>query len=213
MPASTTEQKVKELYAKSRSRYPNMSPDKRTAHVVSDLAAFFGVSKQSAKIRMIELGYSEAQGVLNFVNGAYVDNHSFTPGALSQNQSFTIGFKDALELFATNQTFRDRICAGSYQYIDGHHCLSKSKYVYRRNGELRLTSYARAHMDECCLVFTIKGSRIEYSYKEGTLQKESVVAGTRAEYDNAQHLFMTCKLRPCVYLKYCIHFRRLPTKH
>ena len=186
MPASTTEQKIKELYAKSRSRYPNMSPGKRTANVVSDLAAFFGVSKQSAKIRMIELGYSEAQGVLNFVNGAYVDNHSFTPGALSQNQSFTIGFKDALELFETNQTFRDRICAGSYQYIDGHYCLSESKYVYRRNGELRLTSYARAHMDECCLVFTIRGSRIEYSYKEGTLQKESAVAGTRAEYDNVQ---------------------------
>lgn len=186
MPASTTEQKIKELYTRSLSRYPNMSQEKRTANVVSDLAAFFGVSKQSAKIRMIELGYSEAQGVLNFANGAYVENHSFTPGMLSQNQSFTIGFKDALELFKTSQAFRERINSGCYQYIDGHYCLAESKYVYKRNGELHLTSYARAHMDECCLVFTIKGSRIEYSYKEGTLQKESVTAGIRTEFDNNQ---------------------------
>lgn len=186
MPASTANLKIEELSAKYLSRYPHMAAEKRISCVISDLAAFFRVSKQSAKFRMIELGYSEAQGVLNFVNGSYVEDHGFAPGALDKKQSFTIGFAEALELFERNQSFRDRIGSGRYQYIDGHYCLAHSKYVYRRNGHLHLTSYAKSHMDECCLVFTIKGNRIEYTYKEGTLQKESAVAGTRAEYDDVQ---------------------------
>lgn len=105
---------------------------------------------------------------------------------LDKNQTFTISFKAALELYRDSQAFRDRINSGCYQYIDGHYCLAKSKYIYRRTWELHLTSHAKRHMEECCLVFTISGSRIEYTYKEGTLQKEDVAAGIRAWYSDIQ---------------------------
>lgn len=186
MQAATTEQMIESLTAKYRSKYPNMSVEKLTERIICELAAFYGVSKQSAKLRMIELGHTEAQGVLNFVNGAYVENHSFTQGLLGKNQTFMIGFKEALELYENCKAFRDRISSGCYQYIDGHYCLTESRYVYRRGGELHLSSYAKHHMDECCLVFTIRGGKIEYTYKEGTLQKEAVSVGTRAEYSDIQ---------------------------
>lgn len=186
MPEKTTEQMIDRLRAQYRSRYPHMSAEKLTERIICELADFYGVSKQSAKLRMIELGHSEAQGILNFANGAYVENHSFAPDSLSQNQTFTIGFKEALELYRDSKAFRDRINSGCYQYIDGHYCLAQSKYVYRRAGVLHLTSHAKHHMDECCLVFTVSGGRIEYTYKEGTLQKEVVTTGVRTEYSEIQ---------------------------
>lgn len=186
MPESTTEQMIDRIGAKYRSRYPHMSVEKLTERIICELADFFGVSKQSAKLRMIELGHSEAQGVLNFANGAYVENHRFAQDMLEKNQTFTIDFKDALELYRDSSAFRDRISSGCYQYIDGHYCLADSRFVYRRGGELHLTSYAKRHMDECCLVFTIKGGRIEYTYKEGTLQKEVVTTSVRTEYSEMQ---------------------------
>lgn len=186
MPAATTEAKINELYNLLQEKYPHMSREKLTANVVIQLADFFGVSKQSARLRMIELGYSEAQGVLNFANGAYVESHSFTPGVIEKNQTFTIDILSARELFSTNEAFRKRISSGCYQYIDGHYCLAKPQYIYKRNGILKLTSYAKSHMDECCLVFTIESGRAGYGYKEGTLQKEAVISTSRAGYSDKQ---------------------------
>lgn len=40
--------------------------------VVYELSDFFNVSKLSAKIRLIDLGYNEAIGVLTYVDDRYV---------------------------------------------------------------------------------------------------------------------------------------------
>ena len=127
MPARTTTAKIEELYEKYHKRYPNMAGPKLIDNVVVDLAKFFGVSKQSAKLRMIELGYSEAKGVLNYVNGAYVENHTFAPGTLGRNQTFTIEFTDAVSLYADNAAFQARVNSGRYQYVDGHFCFLSEK--------------------------------------------------------------------------------------
>ena len=186
MPERTTRQKIDELLAKYECRYPNMAESKLIANVVCDLADFFGVSKQSAKLRMIELGYSAAQGVLNFANGAYVDNYSFTPGSISKNQTFTIDFDAAFDLCAANETFRKQLSSGRYQYVDGHFCLSNNRYLYRRNGKLHLTAYAKAHMNECCLVFTMQRGGYTFLYREGTLQKQATAAKPHPVYADAQ---------------------------
>ena len=96
MPKLTTETKINELYAKHRRLHPKLSSAEMTANVIGELADFFGVSKQSARLRMKELGYEEAQGVLNYANGRYVENHSYAPGALGKDQTFTIDFIQAI---------------------------------------------------------------------------------------------------------------------
>ena len=55
--------------------------------VVFELADFFGVSKLSAKIRMIDLGYKEAIGVFTYVDDHYISN-SFEAAAMQKNQTF-----------------------------------------------------------------------------------------------------------------------------
>lgn len=182
MPAPTTQIKIEELIAKYSQRYPNMQRTKLISHVIGDLAQFYGVSKQSAKLRMIELGYTEAQGVLNYVNGGYVADHSFAPGSLEKNQTFSIDFYTALELFERSPEFQQCLSTGLYQYIDGHFCRNDPRYVYRRNGKLHLSSYAKNHMDECCLIFTMRNIGPSYRYREGTLLREEVEAQKIADY-------------------------------
>ena len=189
MPARTTQMKIDELFAKVDRLYPNMARPKRIANVITELARFYGVSKQSAKLRMIELGYSEAQGVLNYVNGGYVENHAFAPNSLGRDQTFTISFEDALSLYAGDRAFRQVIDGGRFLYVDGHYCLNSGKYLYRRNGSLFLTSYAKAHMDECCLIFTLRWGGVKYSYREGRLQKQIVDRRPVPAFDESQPAF------------------------
>ncbi len=183
MPARTAEAKAEELILHYRIRYPGISTPRLFNKVITDFAEFYGVSKQSAKRRLIELGYDEAKGVLNYVNGKYAIDYSFSPGSLGNNQTFTIDFTSAMELYRSDSNFRECIDSGLYQYVDDHFCLTDNKYIYRRSGILHLTAYAKSHMDECCLVFTLHSTGPEYSYREGTLLKETSSGGTAAEFD------------------------------
>ncbi|MBQ4427885.1 MAG: helix-turn-helix transcriptional regulator [Oscillospiraceae bacterium] len=187
MPARTTEMKINELLYQHRRRYPMITTPRLYSRVVSDLASFYGVSRQSAKQRMIELGYTEAKGVLNYVNGRYAIDYAFSPGSLGQSQTFTIDFTAAVELYQRDSNFRECIGSGLYQYIDDHFCRVDARYVYRRNGTLHLTSYAKAHMDECCLVFSLRSTGPIYLYREGTLQKEVSKADVLADFDGTGH--------------------------
>lgn len=186
MPARTAEMKIDELLFGYRARFPGISTPKLYSKVVSDFAKFYGVSRQSAKLRMIELGYSEAKGVLNFVNGRYTVDYSFKPGSLGRNQTFTIDFDAAVDLYSRDAHFRECIESGLYQYVDDHFCRIDAKFIYRRNGTLHLTPYAKAHMDECCLVFALRNDGPEYIYREGTLQKEVVSGRTAADFESSR---------------------------
>ena len=59
--------------------------------VIQQLSVEFVVSKQAAKIRLVELGFESAVGTFNFIDGHYVPPHSYSKGAISRNQTFTIG--------------------------------------------------------------------------------------------------------------------------
>ena len=186
MPAQPTQDKIEELFAQYGYGCPHIAPPKIISKVVSDLAVFFGVSRQSAKLRMIELGYPEAHGVFNYANGAYVADHAFAPGTLGDHQTFTIGFQTALDLYSRDKVFRNQINSGRYQYIDGHFCLVDRRYIFQRNGGLHLTTYAIAHMDECCLIFDVRSVGAAYPYQDGLLQKESPTIAVSAGYADHQ---------------------------
>jgi len=122
--------------------------------VICDLSDFFEVSLQSAKIRMIDIGYTEAIGVLEYVDGGYAPSHGFKEGAVSKDQTFTIPMKEGLYLYAVNPEFRQIIDSGNFLYIDGHYCRNDPQYItYNEHGTLVMTPYALANIDECCLIF------------------------------------------------------------
>ncbi|HRV73278.1 MAG TPA: hypothetical protein P5116_05330 [Eubacteriales bacterium] len=122
--------------------------------VIRQLESDFGVSKQAAKIRLVELGMEEAIGTFTYLDGHYVKPHSFRKGAIKLNQTFSIGAQDAAVQRFVNPELRKLTENGDYLFVDNHYVYNAPLYVERdENGKLELTSYARAHIDECCLAF------------------------------------------------------------
>ena len=135
--------------------------------VIDELAAYFGVSRLAAKIRMIEVGYSAAIGAFNYIDGRYVQPYAFEEGTLARNQTFSIGVVDAATLHFTDPEFAKTTAFGKYLYVDAHFVLNSDRYVEQDEfGVAFLTQYARLHMNECCLVFdiSVKGDSVERSY-------------------------------------------------
>lgn len=122
--------------------------------VIGALEQDFGVSRQAAKIRLVELGFEEAIGTFNYVDDHYVKPHGFRKGAIKINQTFTLSAQDAAVQRFVNLELREKTANGDYLFVDNHYVYNAPLYVgYGEEGNLELTDYARAHMDECCLVF------------------------------------------------------------
>lgn len=153
--------------------------------IVDGLAERYEVSYQMAKYRMIELGYCEAGGIRNYVNDMVIPDHGCT-WLWPANTTFTISAKDAALLAASDSEFERVICSGRYRYIEGHFCLNTDKYILRDYyGKPHLTVYARCHMEECCLGFTVGGRyrRTEYAVSKVARNKtEPVTDKYRAAY-------------------------------
>lgn len=75
-------------------------------NVIDELAELFDVSRQAAKVRLIDLGYSKAEGAYPFVDGQYVRGYSFEPGALDKNQTFTIPYADLFKAYCFDREFK-----------------------------------------------------------------------------------------------------------
>ncbi|EYE87384.1 hypothetical protein Q428_13660 [Fervidicella metallireducens AeB] len=154
MPAKQTKEKIEELIEKNKKLLPNGKILDIYESVIYELADFFGVSKLAAKIRMLDLGYYEAEGVYIFIDNHYVTSYISEQKALKRKQTYTIGIQDALFLYATDLNFKKTIELGNYIYVDNHFCINDSKYInLDETGVPKLTDYAREHMEECCLIF------------------------------------------------------------
>ncbi len=144
--------------------------------VIDELAARFGVSRQAAKIRMIDIGYKEAVGAFEYVDGHYVPPYRFKEGSISKNQTYCISVEDAMFIDFSSQRLHSQTARGAYIYVESHLCLNSPKYVeLMPDGSVAMTEYGRLHVDECCLAFDIKikpGNKYaEAFYKECVLFK------------------------------------------
>lgn len=133
---------------------------------IGALESDFGVSRQAVKIRLVELGFEEAIGTFNYVDGHYVKPHGFRKGSIKINQTFTLSAQDAAIQRFANLELREKTASGDYLFVDNHYVYNAPLYVgYNEDGKLELTDYARAHMDECCLAFDmIITSKVESTY-------------------------------------------------
>lgn len=157
MPAEPFKVKAKEYIARFM-REANVSYHSEVMeHVIIALGADFAVSRQAAKIRLVELGFDEAIGTFTYLDGHYVKPHGFRKGALKVNQTFSISAKDAAVERFMNPELRELTQDGDYLFVDNHYVYNAPRYVqYNKDGRLDLTNYARSHMDECCLIFEMK---------------------------------------------------------
>ena len=135
--------------------------------VIQQLAADFVVSKQSVKIRLVELGFETAIGTFTYVDGHYVKPHSFRKGAIQVDQTFSISAQDAAIQRLINPELRKLTETGDYLFIDNHFIYNTPLYIETASdGRLGLTAYARSHMDECSLVFDMRiTSKVADAYR------------------------------------------------
>jgi predicted metal-dependent hydrolase/DNA-binding Xre family transcriptional regulator len=134
-------------------------------HIIDDLAEHFDVSREAAKVRLIELGYIKAEGAYPFVDGRYVHGYSFNSEALEPNQTFTISCSDLFKAYCFDREFKKLIDSGLFAFVDGHLCFNNEEYItHDQIGNAALTQYALAHMDECCVAFT-RGYSYQSKYK------------------------------------------------
>ncbi len=155
LPAKMVKRKTEEMLEEVENR--GYTFDKRAylfPDIIEKLADFFKVSKQCMRRRLIDLGYQEVQGVMNYANGTYSPVHIIRRGSCSRQQTFTLGLEQAATAYAQSEEFRKLIKKGSILYVENHFCLNDLKYVVpSHDGAMRMTRYGREHINECCLMF------------------------------------------------------------
>ena len=118
-----------------------------------------GVPKYLVRGRMIQLGYWQAQGALNYVqstplSGRYISPFMFSRASCPNTaHTFVISPGDTFRLYEESEEYRERIDTGNYVYVEGHICLNDPAYVIQTPLGPRMTDWANRHVDECCLRF------------------------------------------------------------
>jgi transcriptional regulator with XRE-family HTH domain len=168
MPRKTTKMMVQELFLKYSLVFDEDERITMFEQVIDDLAYFFQVSRWAVKIRMMQLGFTEFEGIYKYVGNEYIKSYTCEADAIQNNQTFTISFNNACFLNFKNERFRELMDSGKYVYVDSHFCLNSEKYVQMvEYGVYQMTDYAYSHMDECCLIFDIHyAGRKSISYKD-----------------------------------------------
>ena len=157
MPAEMTKKKLDECLRRLHAEFPLMRNAELMENAIGELAAYFMVSAIAAKIRVIELGFDEAQGVQVYSNRRYLPPFSFPRGTLKANQTFVIDEQSAMLQIFMSEELRSMYFEGRLVYANSMICINASKYVMRsETGQPILTDYALEHVHECCYVFERK---------------------------------------------------------
>ena len=136
-----------------------------------------GVSFSMAKCRMIELGYYEAEGIREYVNGQVIPDHGCA-GTWPEKVTFTISAQDAAKLACADSAFESALRSGRYRYAEGHFCINDERYCYIDEFKrIRLTYYARNHIDECCLAFKVNGCRMKGEFRQSAVFRKKGETG------------------------------------
>lgn len=156
MPARTTKIKLDEFLHKNRKAFPFARNAEIMQFAIQELADFFHVSKFAAKLRAVDLGYDQAAGTFNYVDGRYYPPFSFKQGTLKKNETFVLDEQNAMYESTIDQEVAALVHAEKFIYAGNMFCINDPKYVTTsETGIPILTDYALDHVDECCLVFSV----------------------------------------------------------
>lgn len=175
MPIRTFHMKVDELY--KQYDYQN-SPIKTAVLtcIADDLAKFYGVSRQSALIRMMETGYKEAASVYNYDSDAPFHHY------VSQS--------DAFYAYCSDSEFRKLVDSGLFRYVNGYFVVDDEQFVSKDDdGAYTLADYAWSHLSECTLQFswqTVRPSPTEKRFPNVILHRANADRKV-SKYDAGQN--------------------------
>lgn len=123
--------------------------------VIEEIAKTYKVSRQSAAIRVSELGYPEAIELYNNETVVIDRQHRRSSTAAKFHQQ-PIDEITAFRLYISNEFLKATLDTGAFCYAEGYFVLRDEKYVLPGEDALFLTEYARSHLSECTLDFSYK---------------------------------------------------------
>ena len=170
------EARVRQEAERVLARFGGERTPEAMRRLIVDLAGRFGVPRPMVKLRLLQLGYPEAAGVMARTDGREVPDHGC--GRWKDGRTYTVSFRDAARLLREDGYFAGLLRSGRFLYAEGHFCLDGEQYLTRNAaGEPALTDYARRHMDECCLAFRNTGFRdIRADYEPGRAARKRQVS-------------------------------------
>ena len=139
--------------------------------LIDDIRLTYGVSRSSAKKRMVELGYKQARGVYEWGDTGYVEDYD-VPADFPDDHTYTLSLYEMSKILGKSIIFDKYVYSGAFIYADGHLVLNLPKYVVKRLDKYYLTEYAKANMSECCIPFKRIYSERSYNYTVGELKKD-----------------------------------------
>jgi len=160
MPKKSATIKLNELFA---SRVVPKQGEMRLAvltEIVDELAAFYRVSKASAKYRMVDLGRmtpEEAEQIYNFdITPATWDfsERPLTVKTSSRPLTRHITLEQSIYELGRNAAFRELLHTGLFRFVEDAFVINNPKYIHIDDeGKAHLTPYAIKHQQECTLIF------------------------------------------------------------
>lgn len=168
--------------------------------LIDKVRVTYGVSRSSAKKRIIELGYKQARGVYEWGYMDYAEDFD-VPEDFPDDYTYTLSLYEMSKILGKSILFDKYVYSGAFIYADGHLVLNLPKYVVKRYDKYYLTEYAKANMSECCIPFKRIYSNRSYTYTVGELNKDDtdffcqyeLEAETRKKLDKAREDYLLKK--------------------
>ena len=164
MPRECTKQKILECLKK----YQHLNQMEAMNRTIHDLSWTFNVSYETAKYRMVELGYPEARGVMNFIDGRYVDDYA----AGDDGRRFAVTLEQLEREYQRNPKLRQLAETDEYVYVGGYLVRFSPESVRLENGKYRLTSTAQMDISKCCIGFTTLPCRQHHDYDPDSFHRD-----------------------------------------
>ena len=129
-------------------------PGFRWDRVIRRLADEYGHPRTTVRRRIVQLGHPAAKGAVNFIDGHYITPFAFTEEHSPAGQAtLVISRKAMADLYHRSGEFRQLMSRGDFVYADGHICMNDPQFLRATKEGARLTPWANAHVDACCLRF------------------------------------------------------------
>lgn len=132
MPRALFRRKAEEAWTRHDMKVITPNRVEEMPGVIDDLAGFFGVSREAAKLRMLEVDFESVAGVYVYIDGRYLRPHSWRAGTLAQDETFSIPAEDAARLMVEDADFAR--AAQGYLYVEGAFCAGRSALCDTRRG-------------------------------------------------------------------------------
>lgn len=167
MPEKTTRLKFDELYDVYNLEFPHNRVE-IYKNILKKMSDVFGVSKQLAKIRLIQLGYTQFIGLDEYIDDDAM-SYVVKKDKMNPGDTYRVTYNDFVYAALSNENLRTAIREEKILFVDGFVVLNNPKYVSRVGNSYFMTDYSLNAIDECCLKF-----KIVHQYKKNIERKYSM---------------------------------------